>query len=114
MTRRYRQAESLVCLLAWVLVIAAANGHQTAKRQISLPNVSIACVAGFLGLSSAEQQCLIELGESISLQGSIINIELSPAQLDRACGPTGCRSGLLRLVQACEVWLMLFKDCHVL
>jgi len=96
-------AGSLVRLLAWVLAIVAVSGHQTAKRQISLTSVSIKCVAGFLRLSDAVQQCLIELGESISLEGSIINIELSPAQLDRACGPTGCRSGLVQLVEACEV-----------
>jgi len=90
-------------ILVWVVLIATVSGHQTAKRQINLPNVSIGCVAGFLGLSNAEQQCLIELGESLSLEGSIINVELSPAQLDRTCEPTGCRNAVVQLFQACEV-----------
>ena len=90
-------------LLVWEVVIAAVSGHQTVKRQINLPNVSVGCVAGFLGLSDADQQCLIEVGESLSLEGSIINVELSPAQLDRACEPTGCRNAIALLFQACEV-----------
>lgn len=99
-----RQTRSLVSFVAWVLVIGSAvHGHQVAKRQLYLPSVSLGCVTGFFSLEPTQQQCLFGFGDSISINGSSINIELSPSELDRACGVAGCRIGLTKLIEACEV-----------
>ena len=96
----------VIILVTWVIFIPAVCSDHTKKRQISLPpNISLQCISAFLNLDSADRDCLLRVGENVNIDdgNSTLTIQLTPAQLDLACGNSGCQRALTVLIEACEV-----------
>ena len=89
-----------IVLFTWVILLP------TVCSQLQLPsNISAECIAAFFSLNPADRDCLLSVGENISINGgnSTLTIQLTPAQLDLACGHVGCQRALTTLIEACEV-----------